>query len=74
MANVRRPRKGSLQFWPKRKAKRQYAKIKSWSKDKNVSLLGFAGYKAGMTHVTVKDTRPGSHTKGDEVMWPVTVL
>src|SRR3989344_981436 len=74
MANVRRPRKGSLQFWPRKKAKRQYAWIKSWATEKNTGLLGFAGYKAGMTHVAIKDNRQGSQTKGEEVVWPVTVI
>ncbi len=74
MANIRRPRHGSLQFWPRVKAKKEIPVIKSWPKSKTVALLGFAGYKAGMTHVLLKDSRPNSLTKGDVVSWPVTVL
>src|SRR3989338_9330413 len=74
MAKIRRPRHGSLQFWPRKKAQRPYAKVKSWAANKNVNLLGFAGYKAGMTHITIKDNRANSPTKGDLVVWPVTVI
>ena len=36
-------------------------------------LNGFAGYKAGMTHVIVTDNT-NSHTKGEDVFFPVTVI
>lgn len=74
MGRVHRPRHGSLQFWPRKKSKKPYAEIKAWVKTKNPSLLGFAGYKAGMTHIVAKDLRPNSLTKGEEVVWPVTVI
>ena len=74
MAKIKRPRHGSLQFWPRKKSQRPYAKIKSWAHSKNVNLLGFAGYKAGMTHIVLKDSRPNSITKGETVVWPVTVI
>jgi large subunit ribosomal protein L3 len=34
----------------------------------------FAGYKVGMTHVTVSDNKPTSPTKDKEIVVPVTVL
>ncbi len=74
MANIRRPRKGSLQFWHRARAKKETPLVKNWPKSKNVALLGFVGYKAGMTHVTLKDNRAGSTTKGDVISWPVTVV
>lgn len=74
MAKIHRPRHGSLQFWPRTKAKRPYARVKAWASSKKVNLLGFAGYKAGMTHIGVKDTRPNSITKGETIIWPVTVV
>ena len=37
-------------------------------------IQGFAGYKAGMTHVILVDYRPTSTTSGREVQVPVTVL
>jgi len=72
--NINRPRHGSLQFWPRRKFERPYARVRSWAKLKHLNLLGFVGYKVGMTHLMVKDNRPNSPNKGDLVSWPVTVL
>ena len=74
MGKVYGPRHGSLQFWPRKKAKRTTALVKSWVKSKNVTLQGFAGYKAGMTHIVIKDTRPNSLTKNEELVMPVTVI
>ncbi len=37
-------------------------------------MAGFAGYKAGMTHVMMIDDRPRSLTEGMEISLPVTVL
>ncbi len=37
-------------------------------------MAGFAGYKAGMTHVLMIDDRPRSLTEGMEISVPVTVL
>ena len=51
-----------------------YAKVKSWAISKNITLQGFAGYKAGMTHITIKDMRTNSITKGESVVYPVTVI
>lgn len=74
MPRKHKPRRGSLQFWPRVRAKRIYPKVKAWVDSSDVSLLGFGGYKAGMTHVMVKDNRPNSMTKGESVSWPVTVV
>lgn len=74
MSKVYGPRHGSLQFWPRKKSKSMTAKIKSWAKSKNVVLQGFSGYKVGMTHLIIKDTRPNSMTKNEELFVPVTVL
>ncbi len=71
---ARRPRRGSLQFWPRVRARRIYPRIRSWPKIDNVKLLAFPGYKVGMTHLIVRDTRKYSHTKGEEIFMPVTVI
>lgn len=70
----KRPRRGSLQFWPRKRAKRIFPRIRSWAKKKDVKLLGFAGYKAGMTSVIFVDNRPKSPTKGEEIKKAVTIL
>lgn len=63
-----------MQFWPRKRARRTHARIRTWNATKDAKPLGFAGYKAGMTHLMVVDNRPTSATKGDTIVLPVTVL
>lgn len=74
MPNIRNPRRGSLQFWPRCRARRIYARIKAWPKLAEVKLLGFAGYKVGMTHAMLDDNTPGSLTKDELISCPVTII
>jgi len=75
MPDTSKPRSGSMQFWPRKKASRAYARVRSWSsRIKDCKPLGFAGYKVGMTHVTFIDNRTNSMTKGSEVPIPVTIV
>jgi large subunit ribosomal protein L3 len=74
MAKIHQPRHGSMQYWPRVKAKRQYANVRSWTSTSKDPLLGFMGYKVGMTHVMGIDTRKTSITKGEEIFVPVTVI
>jgi len=70
----KRPTRGSKAFYPKKRARRIYPRVNSWLKLKEAKLLGFSGYKVGMTHVMVTDTNPNSKTKGQMISRPVTVL
>jgi len=63
-----------MQYWPRVKAKRQYAKVRSWTNNSKDAILGFMGYKVGMTHVMGIDTRKTSTSKGEEISVPVTVI
>ena len=74
MARHSKPRAGSLQFWPRKRAKRIYPRVNTWPETDKIKTLGFAGYKAGMAHVIIIDTRKTSPTKGEEISVPVTVL
>jgi len=75
MPKYHRPRRGSLAYSPRKRARSEVPHIKSWAEDGGKpKLQGFAGYKAGMTHVLVIDYRPTSTTSGKEVMVPVTVV
>jgi len=74
MPTKRSPRRGSMQFWPRKKAKSEVVRIRSWAESKEAKPLGFAGYKAGMTHVFITDNRPNSITKGEDIRMPVTVI
>ncbi|PIO00489.1 50S ribosomal protein L3 [archaeon CG10_big_fil_rev_8_21_14_0_10_43_11] len=69
-----RPRRGSLQFWPRVRAKRPYPSVASWPRSTEAKLLGFAGYKAGMTRVLAIDNKKTSQTKGAEIALPVTII
>jgi large subunit ribosomal protein L3 len=74
MGKIRKPRSGSRAFRPRKRASRQNARIVSWPKSEEARLLGFAGYKAGMTHILMTDDYEGSPTKGHEISVPVTVV
>jgi len=73
MGKAHAPRRGSLQFWPRKRAKKSTPRIRAWTKTKDAKILGFAGYKAGMTHVELKDN-PKSPNKDNFKMTPVTVI
>ena len=64
MPTKRWPRRGSLQYWPRKRAKSPVARVKAWANVKDPILLGFAGYKAGMTHVMAVD-----NTKNHTLNW-----
>ncbi|RLG56595.1 MAG: 50S ribosomal protein L3, partial [Candidatus Hydrothermarchaeota archaeon] len=49
-------------------------RIRSWVKEDRVRMQGFAGYKAGLTHVVIIDDTPNSLTHGEEIVVPATVL
>jgi large subunit ribosomal protein L3 len=50
------------------------ARIRTWFPAKDAKLLGFAGYKAGMTHIIQIDNRSTSLSKGEEIATPVTII
>lgn len=74
MAKIHRPRRGSLAFSPRKRAKSEVPRIRSWVSEEKASVAGFAGYKAGMTHIIMIDDRPRSLTEGMEISVPVTVV
>lgn len=74
MGKRTKPRAGSLQFKPRKRAKKETPRIRKWQKTNEVKPLGFAGYKAGMTHAMLKDNRKRSTTSGLNVFSAVTVL
>ncbi len=75
MPSTRSPRKGSMQYWPRKRAKRQYARVRSWTESGKPGPLGFAGYKAGMTTMIISEKNHLSK-KGDNIdhAIPVTVI
>ncbi len=75
MADIHRPRRGSLAFSPRKRANSQVPRTRSWAAGEDKArMAGFAGYKAGMTHIVMIDDRPNSPTEGMEISVPATVL
>jgi large subunit ribosomal protein L3 len=70
------PRHGSLAYLPRHRAKSPIARIRYWPKISadTPKLLGFAGYKAGMTYVFTIEDRKRSPNFGKEVMRAATIL
>ncbi|RZN47364.1 50S ribosomal protein L3 [archaeon] len=69
-----KPRSGSLAYTPRKRAKSPLSRNTSFGQSDKVKLLGFPGYKAGMTHVLKLDDRPHAITKNKEIFVPVTVI
>ncbi|MHA1380249.1 MAG: 50S ribosomal protein L3 [Candidatus Helarchaeota archaeon] len=69
------PRHGSLSYRPRKRAQNPNGKIKSWPNyDGDPSVLGFMGYKAGMTHIIFVENRKTSPFFGQEISKAVTIL
>ena len=66
-------KRGSMAFRPRKRALSQVPNVRYWPSTTEKKLCGFAGYKAGMTHITyIDDTE--SPSKGSEVFASTTVL
>ena len=63
-----------MQYWPRKRSRRIYARVRSWATSKEAKLLGFAGYKVGMTHLVINDNRKASTTKGMSISCPATII
>jgi len=75
MPETSRPRKGSLGYGPRKRATSEVPRFNSWpDSDGQPSLQGFAGYKAGMTHVVMVNDESDSPREGMEETVPVTIV
>jgi large subunit ribosomal protein L3 len=68
------PRRGSLAFYPRKRASRIYPSITTYPAEEKARVMGFAGYKVAMAHAVAIDNNKGSNTFGQEIMVPVTIL
>ena len=70
------PRRGSLAYLPRGRASKFLPRIKNWPslEGDSAKLLGFVGYKAGMTHAVMTVENPNSPYQGQETVIPVTVI
>ena len=69
------PRHGSLAFLPRKRAATIKGRVRHWlDTNEDINFLGFAGFKAGMTHITFIEDQKNSPYFGKELMKPVTII
>ncbi len=73
MAKLSKPRAGSLQYWPRKRAEKVLPRV-NWAPVKGEGILGFITYKVGMGTALVKDTTDKSMTANKRIYIPVTIL
>ncbi len=74
MGNIRHPRRGSMQFWPRKRSRHSLVRIRSWVKESKTKPLGYICYKVGMAHTMAVDNRAKSLTKGETIAIPATIV
>ena len=67
------PHRGSLGYHRKR-AQKHTSRQRTWPESSEARLLGFAGYKAGMTHIALVNSDKRSPFYKQEQFVPVTVI
>jgi len=67
-------RAGSLQFWPRKRAKKVLPSANWRAVKGEKGLLGFIGYKVGMISVYAKDVTENSMTKNKKIIVPATIV
>lgn len=69
------PKHGSLAYLPRGRAASEVGRIRSWPEGQgNPTLLGFMGYKAGMTQIFMIEDTPGSPNLGKEIVHAATIV
>lgn len=74
MPTRKSPRKGSLQYWPRKRADKFLPSVNWEAINSGKIIKGFIGYKAGMVSAIVKDNTANSLTKGKKIAVPVTII
>jgi len=74
MPTRKSPRKGSLQFWPRKRASKFLPRVNWNAIESEKNLKGFIGYKAGMASAYVTDNTNDSMTKDKKIIVPVTII
>jgi len=70
------PRRGSIAFRPRARAKSLEARVRTWPQlvTEKISLLGFAGFKAGGIHILTVDDREKTPNFGKQLLNAATVI
>ena len=65
-----------MAFSPRKRARSETPHVSSWAavEGDDPKILGFAGYKVGMSHIMAVDYRKKSTTAGQEIRMPVTIV
>jgi len=74
MPTRKSPRKGSLQFWPRKRAYKFLPSVNWNAINSGKSIKGFIAYKGAMASAIVKDNTANSMTKGKKIAVPVTII
>lgn len=74
MPTTKRPRKGSLQYWPRKRINKFLPSVNWNAINSEKKFKGFIAYKAGMVSVEVKDLAINSMTKDKKIVIPATVI
>lgn len=74
MPKAHHSRRGSLAYSPRVRAPSPIPHVRGWPATTGPGPLGIAGYKSGMTHVTMVDDRKHSLTAGQSIVVPATVV
>ncbi|MDI6896107.1 50S ribosomal protein L3 [Methanocella conradii] len=75
MSHPHAPRRGSLAYSPRVRARSQKPKYRNWAElGEQPKIQSLVGFKAGMSHVLMIDDRPHSTTEGMEIAVPVTII
>ena len=73
--NKHAPRHGSLAFLPRKRASSIKGRVRHWLNNSDkIDFLGFAGFKAGMSHITYIEDQKTSPYFGKELMKPITLV
>ncbi|OLS18972.1 MAG: 50S ribosomal protein L3 [Candidatus Heimdallarchaeota archaeon LC_3] len=71
------PNRGSLGFRPRKRVKRESARWRAypeWTDKADPNVLGFAGYKVGMTHIIKQEEKIRAPKFKQEVLTAVTII
>jgi len=79
MPRRNQPRRGSLQYWPRKRARKilpsvNWQAISAEKSEEKPLFLGFIVYKVSMASCLVKDNTEHSLTKSKKIIVPATVL
>ncbi len=74
MPTRKSPRKGSLQYWPRKRVNKFLPSVNWDAISEGKTIKGFIAYKAGMVSAYVKDNTEDSMTKGKHIAIPATII